>query len=107
MLLPKDPLLFELEDELHDLCQPLTALQFRLELGKFVGDSEALLEAVDGALEETSRMIESIKRMRERISDSPGRPAQPDQDSDGAGAGAAQHPQNKADGVSNTWKRVS
>lgn len=69
MLPPKDPLLFELEDDLHDLCQPLTALQFRLELGKFAGNPEALCEAVQGALEETSRMIDAIKRMRERLAD--------------------------------------
>lgn len=64
---PKDPFLYELEDELHDLCQPLTALQFRLELGKFLGDPEALRVAVDGALEETDRMIDAVKRMRERL----------------------------------------
>ncbi len=67
MPLPKDPFLYELEDELHDLCQPLTALQFRLELGKFVGDPEALREAVDGALEESTRMIDVIRRMRGRL----------------------------------------
>ena len=62
-----DKLLHEIEAELHDLCQPLTALHCRLELGKFAGDPEALREAVDGALVETVRMIDSIMRMRERV----------------------------------------
>jgi len=57
----------ELEEELHDLCQPLTALHCHLELGKFSGDQETLREAVDAALKETARMIASIKRMRERV----------------------------------------
>jgi signal transduction histidine kinase len=67
MVPPNDTFLYELEDDLHDLCQPLTALQFRLELGKSLGDATALREAVDGALEETTRMIDSIKRMRQRL----------------------------------------
>jgi signal transduction histidine kinase len=67
MVPPNDTFLYELEDDLHDLCQPLTALQFRLELGRFLGDTAALREAVDGALEETTRMIDSIKRMRQRL----------------------------------------
>jgi hypothetical protein len=68
MISAKDALLYELEDELHDLCQPLTALNFRLTLGETAGDSEALREAIHGALEETARMIESLRRMRERVS---------------------------------------
>jgi Arc/MetJ-type ribon-helix-helix transcriptional regulator len=92
---PNDPLLYELEDELHDLCQPLTALQFRLELGKFVGDSEALREAVDGALEETNRMIDAIKRMRERLTNKKEQTDQINGD-----MRSSQPPQNMAGGVS-------
>ena len=92
---PKDPFLYELEDELHDLCQPLTALQFRLELGKFVGDPQALREAVDGALEETNRMIDAIKRMRERLTS---KKAQVDQDS--SDCGTLRLRKNTAGGVS-------
>jgi signal transduction histidine kinase len=92
---PKDPFLYELEDELHDLCQPLTALQFRLELGKFVGDPQALREAVDGALEETNRMIDAIKRMRERLTS---KKAQVDQDS--SDSGTLRLRKNTAGGVS-------
>jgi signal transduction histidine kinase len=68
MMSSNDVFLNEIEEELHDLCQPLTALHFRLELGKSAGDQEALREAVDGALEEMSRMMEAIKRMRDRVS---------------------------------------
>ena len=53
--------------ELHDLCQPLTALQCRLELGQMIGDHKALLEAVEGAMQETERMFTAIMRMRARL----------------------------------------
>lgn len=53
--------------ELHDLCQPLTALQCRLEMGKMLGHAEALEEAVNGGLEETRRMFRIIATMRQRL----------------------------------------
>jgi hypothetical protein len=53
--------------ELHDLCQPLTALQCRLEVGRMQGHARALEEAVDGALEETRRMFKVITLMRQRL----------------------------------------
>jgi signal transduction histidine kinase len=53
--------------ELHDLCQPLTAMQCRLEVGKMLGHTEALEEAINGSLEETSRMFKIIALMRERL----------------------------------------
>jgi C4-dicarboxylate-specific signal transduction histidine kinase len=53
--------------ELHDLCQPLTALQCRLEMGRMLGHAGALEEAIDGGLEETRRMFEVIARMRQRL----------------------------------------
>lgn len=61
------PELRELERELHDLCQPLTALQCRLELGKVIGGEAALLEAADGALEDSARVFAGVARMRERL----------------------------------------
>jgi signal transduction histidine kinase len=64
----KDTMLNELEDELHELCQPLTALHFRLEVGKADGGERALHEAVEGALDETARMVHAVRRMRERVS---------------------------------------
>jgi len=53
--------------ELHDLCQPLTALQCRLEMGRIVGGAEAFEEAVNGGLEETRRMFAVIGHMRQRL----------------------------------------
>ncbi len=53
--------------ELHDLCQPLTALQCRLELAEMIGNPEAFEEAVKGGLEETRRMFDIIAHMRQRL----------------------------------------
>jgi hypothetical protein len=50
--------------DLHDLCQPLTALQCRLEVAQLVGDRASLREAVDGGLEETQRIFAVVARMR-------------------------------------------
>jgi hypothetical protein len=57
----------EIERGLHDLAQPLTALQCRLELGILMGDPDALLEAATGALVDTGRMFAEIGQMRERL----------------------------------------
>ncbi len=68
MSLPeRDDVLNQLHADLHELCQPLTALQCRLEIGRMMGNEEALLEAVDGGLEETLRMFAVIDRMRQRL----------------------------------------
>jgi hypothetical protein len=53
-----------LHSDLHDLCQPLTALQCRLEIGKMLGEDAAMREAVDGALEETQRMFSALAKIR-------------------------------------------
>ncbi|MFC6644276.1 hypothetical protein ACFQBQ_01450 [Granulicella cerasi] len=62
-------LLKAIERELHDLCQPVTSLQCRLELGKMCGDEVALIEATDGALEDAARIFEAVARMRSRLQD--------------------------------------
>lgn len=68
MALRKDNLdLEQRHAELHDLCQPLTALQCRLEMGRILGQPGSLEEAVDGSLEETRRMFEVIARIRQRL----------------------------------------
>jgi hypothetical protein len=59
--------LSELKREMHDLCQPLTSLQCRLELAQMMGDCESLKQAVDGALEDTQRMFAGIAAIRARI----------------------------------------
>jgi len=53
--------------ELHDLCQPLTALQCLLEIGRLQNHEGALVEAVDASLKETRRMFEVIARIRQRL----------------------------------------
>jgi C4-dicarboxylate-specific signal transduction histidine kinase len=53
--------------ELHELCQPLTALQCQLEIGRMLGHETALKEAVEGALKETRRMFKVVARMRQRL----------------------------------------
>lgn len=53
--------------ELHDLCQPLTVLQCRLEMSRipaFGGNPE---EAIDESLGETRRIFDIVARMRERL----------------------------------------
>jgi signal transduction histidine kinase len=49
---------------LHDLCQPLTTLQCRLELATLVGTAEAYREAVERALVECDRLTEAVGAMR-------------------------------------------
>jgi signal transduction histidine kinase len=53
--------------ELHELCQPLMRLQWRLEIGQRVGDEDALREAVEGGLEEARELAEHVNRMRELL----------------------------------------
>jgi len=57
----------ELENGLHDLCQPLTALQCGLELGQMCGDARSLTTAVESGLTEASRLFRGIQGMRERL----------------------------------------
>jgi signal transduction histidine kinase len=57
----------QMHADLHDLCQPLTALQCRLEIGKMLGHESALQEAVNGSLAETKRMFNVIAQMRQRL----------------------------------------
>jgi len=52
--------------ELHDLSQPLTRLQWRLELGRRGGEAE-LRETIEGALADSRELIEWIRRMRAGI----------------------------------------
>jgi hypothetical protein len=56
-----------MERALHDLCQPLTTLQCRLELAQMCVDASSLHEAVTGALEDTERLFAGITVMRERL----------------------------------------
>jgi hypothetical protein len=52
---------------LHDLCQPLTTLQCRLEIAGMTGTNEAYREAVDMGLAECVRLMQSVDSMREIV----------------------------------------
>lgn len=55
-----------LRQDLHDLSQPLTRLQWRLELGRHGAESE-LRETVEGALADSLELMEWVQRIRTRI----------------------------------------
>jgi hypothetical protein len=52
---------------LHDLCQPLTTLQCRLELATALGTAEAYREAAEMGLAECGRLAEMVGSMREIV----------------------------------------
>jgi hypothetical protein len=64
---PDTSLRQQMHSDLHDLCQPLTALQFKLEITRIVGGPEALQQAIDGSLEETRRLFDAIDTMRHHL----------------------------------------
>jgi hypothetical protein len=49
---------------LHDLCQPLTTLQCRLEMATLLGTPEAYREATELGLAECMRLSEAVGAMR-------------------------------------------
>ena len=55
-----------LRQDLHDLSQPLTRLQWRLELGLRGGEAE-LRETIEGALADTRELMEWVRRIRSTI----------------------------------------
>jgi hypothetical protein len=55
-------------EHLHELCQPMTALQCRLEMGTMqVGQPELLLETIQDGLIETRRLFAAVAAMREGL----------------------------------------
>jgi hypothetical protein len=52
---------------LHDLCQPLTTLQCRLEIAQLSGSADDYREAVHLGLVECDRLIEGVGLMREIV----------------------------------------
>jgi len=52
---------------LHDLCQPLTTLQCRLEMAGLVGTPEAYREAVEMGLMECGRLAQVVGSMRDIV----------------------------------------
>ena len=55
-----------LRQDLHDLSQPLTRLQWRLELGRR-GREQLLREAIEGALADSLELVEWVRHMRSTI----------------------------------------
>jgi hypothetical protein len=60
----EDAFRLKLSVALHELCQPVTALQFRLEIGRLAGDPNASRQAFEECLAETRRICEAIGVMR-------------------------------------------
>ena len=56
-----------IEVALHDLCQPLTVLQCKLELSLLKGGGEATHAAVVDGLHECRRLNAVVKTMRELV----------------------------------------
>jgi signal transduction histidine kinase len=52
---------------LHDLCQPLTTLQCRLEMAGMIGTAEAYREAVEVGLTECGRLADLVATMRAEV----------------------------------------
>jgi signal transduction histidine kinase len=56
-----------LSKALHDICQPLTTLQCRLELAGVLGTDASYREAVEQGLVECARLMDAVERMRELV----------------------------------------
>jgi hypothetical protein len=61
----------QLRIALHDLCQPLTTLQCRLEMAELVGTAEAFAEAVSLGLVECARISQAVAEMRASVCRAP------------------------------------
>jgi hypothetical protein len=68
--------LVEISDALHDLCQPLTILQCRLEMGRLMGTPESYREAVTLALADCYRLMNTVEAMREIVQRAAAEPVQ-------------------------------
>jgi len=60
-----------IDEALHDLNQPLTTLQCRLELAGLLNTPEAYKEAVDIGLLECARLMTVVRSMREILRANP------------------------------------
>jgi hypothetical protein len=57
----------QMSKALHDLCQPLTVLQCRLEIGGLAGTPESYREAVSLGLVECARLMDAVESMRDIV----------------------------------------
>ena len=55
---------------LHELCQPLTTLQCRLEIAQLGGTAQDYRDAVELGLVECDRLIESVGLLRQIVRES-------------------------------------
>ena len=55
----------QLSGALHDLCQPLTTLQCRLEMAILSDSEESYREAAETGLTECRRILQLVESMRE------------------------------------------
>lgn len=55
----------EMEVALHGLCQPLTVLHCKLELGLMSGDPEAMRQAIEDGIRECVRSNAAVATMRD------------------------------------------
>jgi signal transduction histidine kinase len=65
---PTDEIIKAIGRAVHDMCQPLTALQCRLELGEMLATEDARQEAIRDALVECGRLTASVQQMRSLVS---------------------------------------
>lgn len=56
-----------IEGALHELCQPLTVLRCKLELGMLKGGPEAMHEAMVDGVQECRRLNTAVETMRELV----------------------------------------
>jgi hypothetical protein len=56
-----------LEIALHGLCQPLTVLHCKLELGLLSGDPESMRQAIQEGIRECVRSNAAVARMRSLV----------------------------------------
>ena len=57
----------DIRGELHDMCQPLTVLRCRLELGLLFGEPAAMKEALLDSLAACLRLSGAVERMRSLV----------------------------------------
>jgi hypothetical protein len=60
----------QISQALHDLCQPLTTLQCRLEIAQMGGTPDDFREAVELGLVECDRLIQGVGLMRKIVRES-------------------------------------
>ena len=57
----------KMDHVLHEMCQPLTVLRCRLELGMLRDEPEAMREAVQAGLHECLRLNGAVESMRDVV----------------------------------------